>query len=49
MKEEAPSSWAEAATAPSRYRTLQRKIVALIAVAALLPLFSLAFINYYEH
>lgn len=49
MKEEIPNSWADAATSGSRYRALQRKIVVLIAVAALLPLISLAVINYYEH
>jgi len=49
MSTELPSQWPEDALAASRYRTLQRKIVALIAVAAILPLISLAVINFYEH
>ncbi len=49
MKEDFDSNWADQTLNVGRYRTLQRKIVILIAVAALLPLISLATINYYEH
>lgn len=34
---------------PLRYQTLRRKIVALMALVTILPLLSLAGINYYEH
>ncbi|MCM0755784.1 ATP-binding protein [Desulfovibrio aminophilus] len=34
---------------PQRYRILRRKIVALMAVVSILPLLTLAAINYYEH
>jgi two-component system NtrC family sensor kinase len=34
---------------PQRYRLLRRKIVSLMALVTLLPLLSLAGINYYEH
>lgn len=36
-------------TSPDRYKLLQRKIVLLMALVTLLPLLSLAAINYYEH
>jgi len=34
---------------PQRYQLLRRKIVSLMAVVTLLPLLSLAWLNYYEH
>jgi len=34
---------------PQRYSVLRRKILALMAVVTILPLFSLAALNYYEH
>jgi two-component system NtrC family sensor kinase len=36
-------------SSPGRYRLLRRKIVSLMALVTLLPLLSLAGINYYEH
>lgn len=36
-------------TSPDRYKLLRRKIVSLMALVTLLPLLSLAAINYYEH
>ncbi len=36
-------------SSPERYRLLRRKIVSLMALVTLLPLLSLAGINYYEH
>jgi two-component system NtrC family sensor kinase len=36
-------------SSPQRYRLLRRKIVSLMALVTLLPLLSLAGINYYEH